>query len=325
MSENYVKGLVSVIVPSYNYAGYLPETLISLLSQDYAPMEIIVVDDGSTDDTPQVMEPFRDSGKIIHIRQENKGLPGARNTGIREAKGEFLYFIDADDLIMEGTIKALAEALEKEPNAGVAFGGKQFFHEGGVYETSIPSPATYSGNCFSPLVTEGNPISIGAALVRRDCLDKAGSFSEEMKSIEDYEFWLRMAYRFPFICIRKPLVKIRKHQSNMSHDRHLPRMFESEIYALEKALSMIEERQDAEGSALIKGRIRNRRIRLALEYFRIKKYNQGKEILNQLSSASGSDAQVFIMSRFPVIVGWMVSLFKSIQGLFYKWKPVKKE
>src|SRR5262245_59492249 len=114
---------VSVIIPAYNVAPYIAETLDSLWAQTYSDYEAIVVNDGSTDETEQVITPYleRFGGKLIYVRQENRGLPGARNTGMRQARGRYLALLDGDDVWLPDYLTTLVALIEADPTIDVLF------------------------------------------------------------------------------------------------------------------------------------------------------------------------------------------------------------
>jgi glycosyltransferase involved in cell wall biosynthesis len=126
---------VSVVIPSYNSAHHISETLESVFSQSYRPHEIIVVDDGSTDDTRAVLEKYSD--RIIYVYQKNAGEPAARNTGIRRASGEFIAFLDADDLWLPNKLTLQMDYFEKHPEVDLVYTDMKQFNENGIVHESI--------------------------------------------------------------------------------------------------------------------------------------------------------------------------------------------
>ena len=117
MNGEQLNKLVSVIIPTYNNAKYLPHTIQTVLNQTYQPLEVIVVDDGSTDDTVEALNPFRD--KIFYFYKDNAGVSRARNFGISQARGRYIAFLDADDLWHRDKLKQQVEVLDNNPNCGL--------------------------------------------------------------------------------------------------------------------------------------------------------------------------------------------------------------
>ena len=195
------KPLVSVIIPAYNCADYIVESIESALAQDYPNKEIIVVDDGSTDDTVATLSAF--DGKITVIRQENAGSAVARNTGIKASSGEFIAFLDSDDLWFPGKLSLQVEYMEAHPDIGLVY------HDWMVWELDdngtfapldIPTlPADRlatdpdnSGWIYRRLFSE-SIIHTTAAMLRRELVDKAGVFDTELRKGQDYEYWFRIS------------------------------------------------------------------------------------------------------------------------------------
>lgn len=180
---------VSVVVPAYNQGHYLAQAIQSVLDQTYQHFEIIVVDDGSTDNSREIVEAYSDP-RIHYIYQENRGLPAARNTGLRNATGQFLTYLDSDDLFLPQKIEVLLCYLENHPDVGLVAGqvipvdnsGRQI---GKTFDTKIPED--------SSLLLLGNPITVGSVMLRRYWQQQVGIFDESLRSYEDWEMWLRLA------------------------------------------------------------------------------------------------------------------------------------
>jgi len=196
--------LISVVIPTYNRADLLRETVESVLAQTYAPVEVIVVDDGSTDGTAALMQGYTD--RVVYIRQENRGGTAARNTGTRAAKGTYLNWLDHDDLMLPTKLERQVEVLETRPEVGLVHCGYyRIDKDGNVLDriTGLPE-----GDVRRRLVC-GCFIWSGAPLVRRECIERMGLFDESVWS-SDADMWLRIAlagYRFG--CVQDPLGKYR--------------------------------------------------------------------------------------------------------------------
>ncbi len=195
------KPLVSVIIPAYNCADHITESVESALAQDYPNKEIIIIDDGSTDNTLNVLSPF--AGKIIVIQQQNAGSAAARNTGIKAAKGEFVAFLDSDDLWFPGKLSLQLGYMISNPSIGLVY------HAWGVWEPdqqgkysplSIPTlpqdkfaiDADKSGWIYEKLFSD-SIIHTTSAMIRRELIEKAGLFDEELRKGQDYEYWFRIS------------------------------------------------------------------------------------------------------------------------------------
>lgn len=191
---------VSVIIPTYNRSSLLRLTVESVLAQTYPNIEIIVVDDGSTDDTTMMMAQY--AGRVTYIRQANQGGAAARNTGIRIATGEYFNFLDHDDLIMPTKIERQVQVLDSRPEVGLVHCGYYYIDESGnLLERVSFLP---EGEVLKELICE-NLVWSGGPLVRRQCLDQVGVLNQE-SWCADLDMWLCIARAgYPFACIQEPL------------------------------------------------------------------------------------------------------------------------
>jgi glycosyltransferase involved in cell wall biosynthesis len=202
-----------VVVVCYNQAQYLAEAIESALAQQHAPTEIIVVDDGSTDATATVAAAY----PVRYIYQDNRGLPAARNTGLRSTSSEYVTFLDADDRLLPCAVSTGLECFRDAPDAAFVFGFFHNIHGDGSLAPTEPEQFVEQDHYFHLL--QGNFIGMhGAVLYRRDMLTAAGGFDESLRACEDYELYLRLARRFPVRGHRDLVAEYRKHESNMSRD-----------------------------------------------------------------------------------------------------------
>ncbi len=181
--------LVSVIIPCYNTADYLGEAIESVLAQTYGNFEVIVVDDGSTDNTPQVVRSFDDK-RIRYVYQDNKGLPGARNTGIRHSKGQYLAFLDADDYFLPNKLTDQVAFLESHPDFGLVAGWHLRVDQNGRI---IKECKSRSGEVSVEEQLVNNRFIIHSTLIRRDWVVRAGCFDESLHGAEEWDFHSRLA------------------------------------------------------------------------------------------------------------------------------------
>ena len=220
---------VSVIIPAYNQALYLDEALRSVLAQTCPDFEVIVVDDGSTDDTPGVTKQHTDP-RVHYVYQENQGLSAARNTGIRHAQGRYLTYLDSDDLFLPHKLAVLIAEIERPPAAGLVAG----------HAIPIDAMGNPIGHIFDqplPLEPErlllGNPLHVGSILIRREWQERAGFFDETLRSYEDWDMWLRLArVGCPMRSIAQPVSFYRFHGAQMS--RHGVQMTNASFAVLDK-------------------------------------------------------------------------------------------
>lgn len=210
---------VSVIVPTYNTAKYIGGTLSSIFAQTYRSFEVIVINDGSPD-TPaleQAIAPFRD--RIVYLRQENLGLSAARNAGIEAARGRYVALLDSDDEWEPGYLAAQVRALDSNPDLDVVYPDARIFgdhpHAGRRYMEVCPSRGPVT---FQALLTQRCNVFV-SVLARRDALVRAGLFDANLRSVEDFDLWLRVLARGGRIGYhRQVLVRFRKRRGSLSSD-----------------------------------------------------------------------------------------------------------
>lgn len=207
---------VSVIIPAYNQAEYLCQAIDSALSQTYNNVEIIVVDDGSTDNTQELVKKYTD--KIHYIRQTNQGSSSARNRALTTATGKYIAFVDHDDIWLKNKLEEEVPFLENNKEYGFIYSGVDFIDENGRI---IGQRTTYKGEepTFDRLYKGPNIIcSPTNTIVRRKCLEYAGGFDTDIKSSYDYDLWLRLSRKFKFTYFNKILSQYRFHRGNMHKD-----------------------------------------------------------------------------------------------------------
>lgn len=228
---------VSVVIPTYNAADLLPDTVESVLNQTYRDFELIVVDDGSTDETPQVMEVYMDD--VRYIRKENGGSASARNRGIREAKGQYVALLDADDLWLPEKLECQMEQFEAQPD--LAWSYTDWIHvdaETGdtLYQGSQVMDYR-GGDVLRPLLVRLF-IPPSTEVIRRDVFEEVGTYDEsELHRIsEDWEFTLRVAERYPVGYVDRPLAKRRHHPDKKTATMDLDHAFKSRRAIIEKTV-----------------------------------------------------------------------------------------
>src|SRR5262245_1941316 len=224
--------LVTIIVPSFNYARFIYQSLDSVLAQTWRNWECVVVDDGSTDDTRAVVMSYAERDpRIRYIHQENRGLSAARNKGIERSRGEFLQFLDADDLIEERKLEKQIEFLRNHRDVDIVYGGVMSFTSvegdriiGGEELTWLPSISGSERDALLALIRQ--PFPAHSALIRRSVIADVGLFDERLKACEDGHFWVRCAAigkRFRQIKIEGSLAFYRIHPSSMCANPRLMR------------------------------------------------------------------------------------------------------
>jgi len=217
--------LVSAVIPAYNAARYITECLHSIAGQEGdIPLEIIVVDDGSTDDTREKVLAF---GGTRLIQQTNAGPSAARNRGIREAKGEFIAFLDSDDLWTKDKLSVQIAILASLPDAAMVFGDCQRFDDTGrLDEPFFVAAGLDEAFWGDPLLVKDrylklfrvNYVPTGSVVLRKSCLSTAGVFDEKKRYVEDLDLWFRIAYHFPFAYTTHLCQLKRQHEQCVSNN-----------------------------------------------------------------------------------------------------------
>ena len=206
---------VAVVIPTYNHAHFLPDALTSVLAQTRQADEIIVVDDGSTDDPAAVVAKFPG---VQLIRQDNGGLSAARNTGLRNCTTSHVIFLDADDCLLPNAIEAGLTCIAARPDCALVYGGHRITTgEGRPLRPDSFHPII--GDAHLALLRENNKIvSIASVLFRRDCLLAVNGFDETLRRCEDYDLFLRITYRHPITGHPSVVTEYRRHGENMSNN-----------------------------------------------------------------------------------------------------------
>jgi glycosyltransferase involved in cell wall biosynthesis len=225
--------LVSVIIPTYNYRRYVTDAVESALAQTYRPIEVIVADDGSTDGTGEELRRFGDQIRYLH--QENRGLPAARNLGIRTATGEYLAFLDSDDLWDPTKLEKQMAVIEADPKVGAVFcEANRVELETGALIRRQPCRPDARGDIRRTLLQRNCVTGSGSAvLARRECFEKAGLFDESLRSCEDWDMWIRISRHFHFDFVPEPLVTLRSHAASMT--RRLKTMHDYQMRVIRSA------------------------------------------------------------------------------------------
>lgn len=229
--------LISVIIPTYNRADIVIDAINTILNQTYQNFEIIIIDDGSTDNTKQVIKEINDP-RIRYIYQENSGRPScARNKGIKIATGEYIAFLDSDDLWHHQMLEKNINALNSNNNIGFVtnwssyrtFQGEEIFKKI-CYAKNRHDYMSYL--LLSPDKAYAGPSTI---LVKKECFEKVGCFDEEMTFCEDWDMFFRISLLYEFYNIEEVLTYVRVHQKSLSKMPEVTKFREGYLRFLQKA------------------------------------------------------------------------------------------
>jgi glycosyltransferase involved in cell wall biosynthesis len=257
---------VSVVIPTYNYAHFLGETIRSVLDQTFTEFELIIVDDGSTDNTREVVAGFKDP-RIIYIYQENRGVSAAQNNGINASTGGYIAILGSDDLWLPRNLELKVKVLDSRPEVALVCSDAYYFdNETGATLHRLwegtPShpgvdPRRASQRPLRELLAPGCFIMPQATLLRRRVFDEVGGFDESLRAGEDWDLFVRITRRFPVETIDIPLVRIRRHNCSLSGNYE--KLYQLDVTVTSKAIR---------NYSLPKAELKLAKRRLAIAHFR---------------------------------------------------------
>jgi len=281
--------LVSVVVPAYNCAPFIGEALESVYRQTYGHWEVIVVDDGSTDDTRATLTPHM--GKIRYLYQDNQGGSAARNNAVKQAHGELIAFLDADDIWLPEKLELQVRVMRESPECGLVYTDGEAFTTAGTLSPSLltrrlrswvrahgtDDPLVAKGSLFRELFFENGICSASSVMVKREWLEAAGAFDEKLVIGEDYDVWFRLARRHPIALIRRCLFMYPWHDGSVSGpmaDRHY-RWKEAMLVVIERYLAWapVDLRQ------VLHGHLANEYWYCARYHFRLDQFCDARRML----------------------------------------------
>lgn len=208
---------VSVVIPSYNAMTYLPKTIESVLKQTFTDYEVLIVNDGSSDHIVEWASQITDL-RVKLISQENQGVSAARNTGIAQAQGQYIAFLDADDLWEPTKLEKQLSCLEANPSVGLVYTWTALIDQFGQ-PTRRVWVSHVEGNVWEQIVVDDMISNGSSAMVRRRCFEAAGVFDPKISSSEDRDMWTRIAVHYPFAVVKEFLTLYRRHPHNTTNQR----------------------------------------------------------------------------------------------------------
>lgn len=303
---------ISVVIPVYNADKTVGEALESVAAQTCADYEIIVVNDGSTDQSEGLIKKYmRPPLNITYVEQMNKGAAAARNAGLRLAKGEFVAFLDADDLWDKDRLAAAIQTMDANPQTGLVFSDMRHMVNGALVHASYLHERGYrhlsSGLIYDNLLKE-NFIFTPTVTLRRDVLKEVGYFDEALPIAEDYDLWLRIARQFEALFIDRPLATRRRIGGNITEDRQA--YVQSCIHLRKKLLDVHKEEPGRR--RLIEGQLKRDRYNLGYALFDAANFKESRKAFFQTFFSPG----YFLKSLFYIIISFLpVSAIQSLRGL----------
>ena len=268
---------VSVIIPTYNRARVIKEAIDSVLNQEYENYELIVVDDGSTDNTGEILKAY--GSDICVLRQENKGVSAARNRGVAKAKGGFIAFLDSDDLWLPEKLTTQINFLKSNPEALICQTEEIWIRKGKRVNPK-KRHSKFSGMIFEQSLVLCI-VSPSAVMMRKSLFEMVGLFDENLPACEDYDLWLRISSQYPIYLINTPLIiKRGGHEDQLSKTplldtyriQALVKIIESNILSASQRKAAVEELKK-KCEIFINGCLKRNRKEEAENYMRlIEKY-----------------------------------------------------
>lgn len=212
---------VSINLCCYNSEKYLRETLESIVNQSFNDWELVVVNDGSADTTESIIFEYRDKGyPIVYKYQENQGLGAARNEAIRQSNGEYIAFVDHDDLWLPKKLEKQIELFNQNDKLGLVYCDTMFFNEKGDLFNIYAKDKPPRGMAFSQLLRK-YVLSLETVLIRKKVLESTGVFEPKMTMAEEYDLFLRIAYKYPIDYVDEVLAKYRIHYNNYTWGKEM--------------------------------------------------------------------------------------------------------
>ena len=211
------KPLISIIIPSYNRANLLIRSINSALNQTYKNFELIVVDDGSTDNTKKLLEPYINAKKIKYFYQKNRGPSSAKNMGMKSAKGDYLAFLDSDDEWLPKKLEKQLELFERSTNPNLGFVGcnSLIINEKNNKKQIYKTPR--KKNAFYALLVNNFIWSCSSIMIKGSIIDQIGFFDENLSIGEDWDMWIRITQKYDFDFVDEPLFKYYVHNANITN------------------------------------------------------------------------------------------------------------
>jgi GT2 family glycosyltransferase len=232
-----VPALVTAVIPAYNYAHFLPRAIDSVLAQTYAPIECVVVDDGSKDRTPEVLAGYGE--RVRAIRQPNAGLSAARNTGISAARGEYVALLDADDWWRPTKIAEQVAVLEADPGLAAVGCGVDVVDRDMKVLYSVPGKQPRASKEANLRAVATRKLWVGGSgsglLARKRVLEELGPFDTSLRAAEDWDMWLRLFARYRVANVPEPLASIHMHGTGSFRNSKL--MEDNQLRVLERAIA----------------------------------------------------------------------------------------
>lgn len=301
---------ISVVIPTYNAINYLPEAVGSVLRQSFTDFELIIVDDGSTDNTAQWVSQLQDD-RINLICQAHQGKSVARNAGVEAAKADYIAFLDADDIWETAKLEQQFNYLQTHPNIGVVYAWTAIADEDGI-PTGHLVASTLEGDVWEELIQK-NILACGSTpMVRASCFKTVGLFNRNLPYAQDWDMWLRLAAKYHFGVIPIPCVRYRCHAGNSSKDWRKMKIFSSQV--LEQALANLPKQYSSKQESIRAAAYNNLYLYLGWVNFNNKDYDNAYILLREAHRSAPK--KILTAESLRLFVA--ISLARCIGGKMYK-------
>ena len=269
---------VSIIIPVYNMAGHISKTIDSALAQTHENIEVVVVDDGSTDNSPDIIKKYKD--KVTYVKQENKGLCGALNTGLEVARGEFIALLDHDDIYMPEKIERQVDFFTSHPGYELVYSdGMEIDDFGNVIKDTFNSDGTFLGGHVFKELFHQMFVSGPTMMIPMSVLSKVGYFDPSCR-VQDYQMALKIAYHYPIGFVDEKLYCHRSHGTNMSSNAYI--MVTNELETLLTAIKNCPDIEEIVGKKAFGKRLSEAYYRAArVEMLEYKNFSKANKYLYQ--------------------------------------------
>ena len=272
---------VSVVIATYNRANYLAETIDSVLSQSFQKFELIVVDDGSTDETRRVVAPY--GSRVRYLYQENRGPSAARNLGVRNASARWISIQDSDDLCLPNHLETLYGYANKHPESGMVFANGSYLG-GPAHDRETIIPAAKSRRLAEQGVRledlfDKSIVRLQAALISKRCYNDVGGHDETLRISMDLDLTFRLISRYPVAYLDEVVFSYRRHSGNISGNQEL-RLLEN-IRVIERLLDQNGEAEELLGKRRVAARLAYRYYRLAKGRWKTGERDKSREALRE--------------------------------------------
>jgi len=207
---------VSVVIPTYNHARYLPYALDSVINQGYPNLEVFVIDDGSTDGTAELVKPY--CPKVNYVYKENGGTPSALNLGLSLATGKYVCWLSADDALIGEKVSKQVGVMERDPSLGFSYTSFVVVDANGVKQYEVNSPYYPDKQEMATRLMEGCFINGSSVMMRSSALKMVGFFDESLPQAHDYDLWYRLLRYYSCGFLEEHLLAYRWHGENMSRN-----------------------------------------------------------------------------------------------------------